>query len=608
MTLKSLKRAIAIIMCALCIVSGITVCSAASQEYTVSELDEMSITLPDGMSAITRNSNSSEKYFSVFGLDYDTTMNNFKNSDIYLQGMDDSSTLTLTVSMTKTEESQGIKNYNLLDNEELSEVEGNFLNQNEYSSCTPDQSEDNKILWLLFSAKVTAGGTSISAYQAHTVYDGMSVNITLQRNGSNVTAADYEVFSQVVSTVSFGRESSLEALIPVIIVGGAAVVIILVVILVIAVKRAAKKGKKSKNDKIISELADKYKLRENEKSKGRNKRKKTSYDDNEDSFDEFVDISFYDNSANSEGSDYIDSRTFEDNLEEQLKQDYLGETEPDDVRIYDKNKPDTVVSDEEIDEILNSARSFESDSDKIVYFDDAQKESDDDVSEDNISQDYETDTSVQEETYNQHIEEADYDTEEPDKEELDLTEDGLTEVDEFNNDEELVRSQAKRIKFSDSDDFFEEAPKRTMGIISNKELDEAEDYDVINEIEQRAARVEIESEDVDAGVPIDVRIKKIGKGFKSFGIHLGYFCTNVYRLIKRKRAIAKRKKAEEERRERARIRAERQRRQRRAEENGSLVKVHGRNDGRTSQSSVRSSQRRTISSNQTRRRPNNNRR
>ena len=80
-----------------------------------------------------------------------------------------------------------------------------------------------------------------------------------------------------------------------------------------------------------------------------------------------------------------------------------------------------------------------------------------------------------------------------------------------------------------------------------------------------------------------INMKKVGGGIKSFGVHCGYFCTNVSRMIKRKHAMKKRQKAEEERRERARQRAERQRAQRREMENGGLVQVHSRSESRTAQ-------------------------
>jgi hypothetical protein len=215
-----------------------------------------------------------------------------------------------------------------------------------------------------------------------------------------------------------------------------------------------------------------------------------------------------------------------------------------------------------------------------------------------ITDDVDNEESEYDEDYNEYLFE----------EELDLTEDGLTENDEFNNDEELVRDQAKHAKFSDSSDFFDEAPNKVYGIINNRDFDSAEDYDVIDEIEERVTAVENEVEDVDTGMPIDERLnkigdglKKFGSGVKNFGIHCGYFATNVYRMVKHKRAVARRKKEEQERRERARISAEKRKQQnRRAVENGGLVQVHSRTDRKPT--AQNSSNRRPTSNGQVKRR------
>lgn len=617
MTSKLFKGALACVMCTLCILGSTVLCGAASQNYILKELDDLSITLPDGMSAVTRSTSSGDKYFSVFGLDYNTTMDNFKNGDIYLQGMDDTSSITVTVTMTKTDESQGIKNYTLLDSDKLTEVEGNFLNQSEYSACTPDQSADKKIVWLMFNTNVIASGSSIKAYQAHTVYDGMSINITLQRNGSNVTDADYNTFSGIVSTVSFGKESAIEGLVPVIAIGATVILIIIVIILVIAIKSAKRRGKKNRNNQIISELADKYNLDSKKKSK---KKKHKEIEENSDGL--AFDISTTDSTANKESSDYIESEMFSEDLQEQMKSDYIDEDNANHTKIFNRKALGNVATDEEIDEIISSAHSYEDNAENIIYSENEKAEEisepsevapaeDESSSEESIENATEavaedTDTAENSEAsanadgFEEYTDEDSEDTETVLDEEADLTEDGLTEADEFNNDEELVREQARKTKFSDSYDFFEEAPKKTMGIISNKELDDAEDYDVITEIEQKATKVEKpEPEDVDAGEPIGDKLKRVGAGFKNFGIHCGYFCTNVYRMIKRKRAIAKRKKAEQERLERQRARAERQRQQRRAGQDGSLVQVHSRTDRRPPQN--RGSQSRRPAPNGTRR-------
>lgn len=574
---KKLKALVSAFLCALCALAGTAVCSAVSETYTINDIDDMSVTLPDGMTAVTRSSQSSDKYFSLFGLDYNTTMDNFKSGDIYLQGMNEPSTLTITVTMTKTEDSESIKNYNLLDRDKLTEVMGNFLTQTEYSSCTPDQSSDKQIVWMLFDTNVTAGNDKIKAYQAHTVYDGMSINITLQRNGSNVTGEDYSVFSGIISSVSFGKTSFGGGIVTVIIIAAALLVIILLLIFIIRMKRNRRANGKTnstaeyRNEKILRELADEYNLSHKSSSDSQNEQSDDYYDDYS---DDFVDIG---RQAERDYEHlYVQDEEYERQIESDIKHNYFDEKSASEE--FADNKSERYVSDEEIDEILSDAHSIESGVAREVY---REKKPDNNTDEllENDENEIQNEEAYDADKSDDNSESVYSDAE--NEEELDLTEDGLTELDEFNNDEVLVRDYSKQSKFEDSYDFFEEAPKKKMGIISNKEIDEAEDYDVINEIEQRASKVSREEpEEPPIGEKALSGIKSFFGGIKSFGVHCGYFCTNVYRMIKRKRAISKRKKAEQERIERARARAERQRQQRRAASDGSLVKVHSRTDRR----------------------------
>lgn len=471
---RKCKTLCVLILCALVSIYGTVICNAAPSSYRISEIDDMVIVLPDNMTAATRSSKNTDKYFSVFGLNYETIMQNFKSSDIYLQGMDSSSSLTLTVTMTKTSDSQSIGNYNMLSQDKLAGVKNNFINQNEFISCTQDQAEN--IVWLSFNANVTSNGRTIKAYQSNTVYDGMSVNITLQRNEGNVTAKDYETFSNIVSSVTFLKAGSSNSVFIYILIGVCAAAVIVIILSYIMFSKAKKLRKHSKNDKIIKELSNKYNVK-NDTLNINNTDKADTFESN-DSSDDFI------------LNDYNDTET-----------------------------PKTA-----------EAVNFEQTEEKTEEYIQAEEE-------------------------------------------------------EFDNDEELLRQQAREIKFSDSDDFFEEAPKKTMGVISSADIQNAEDYDVINEVEKRVSQVESENTDRDnsfAGT-----LKSVCRGFKSFGIHLGYFCTNLSRMIKRKIAANKRRKMEEERRERAKMRAAREERQMREMQEGGLVRVHSRNERRT-QTNVKS--------------------
>lgn len=586
MKVTKVKKITAVLCALLCAIGSTFICSAASQRYTINEIDDMVIYLPDDMTAITRSSQNTDRYFSVFGLDYDTTMQNFKNGDIYLQGMDSMSSLTVTVTMTKNADSNSIGNYNLLEADKLSQVSSNFLSQSEYTSCTPDMS--GKIVWLNFDTNVTSNGLSIKAYQANTVYDGMSVSITLQRNSGNVTPEDYAAFTEIVSSVNFQRESSIGSMIPYIIIGASIFVILLIIILIIVVKHVKKRRKKNRNDRILEELAGKY------TSKRRNRPAQEHSE-----YSVYEDEKFEEDEYKIDKTE-IDSEDFFKGVEQ---------SDNEDVKIYKSSE--RKIDDSEIEEILNfkrmsdkkAAAKAEESLAEVVY-----------SNANHTDNEEKTETKTETEIENtEEIAESEHAEEAPTEDVKDKTnmvselEDGLfgeadeNDEEDYNNDEELIRQEAKRVKFKDSDDFFEEAPKKTTGVISSKEIRDAEDFDVINEVEERVKEVEKPSQN--AGKSFVDAMKKVGGGIKSFGVHCGYFCTNVSRMIKRKHAMKKRQKAEAERRERARQRAERQRAQRREMENGGLVRVHSRSESRTAQNRRPVQQRRPSSSQQ--RRPSN---
>lgn len=561
-----LKYAAALMLCAL-ITAASTLYAFAVQNYTVTELDDMVITLPDGMSAVTRDSQSSDKYFSVFGLDYSTTMQTFKNGDIYLQGMDDASSVTLTVTMTKTPESAEIGNYNKLSSDEMNKVRNNFLNMGEYSSCTPDQGE--KLVWLIFDAEVSSGGSKIKAFQANTVYDGMSVNITFKRNVGDVTATDYATFAGIVSSVDFLKGNLVEDILPYIIIGGVVIIIVLIVLIIVLAGKAKKHRKHHRNNEIIEELAQKYNL--HEKNDGSydietfdsdsSDSEDTGYDGRDDSTDE--QIIFDLDSSSAQKSESAEQKYEEDHGNDE----YINATE------------------DEIDDILNDAKAHKNylAQNKAFGEQQSQEEDSDEADEqyDEIAVDGETE-SVPESEPEQTADKG----EEPEESESETTKYAdmifgrdVDENDDSENDEELVRQQARRTKFDNGYDFFEEAPKKTMGVISSEEIRDAEDYDVITEVEKRASSVE--EEDREKSGSALVFFKKAGSGIKSFCMHFGYFCKNMSTMIKRKRAAAKRKKAEQERRERAMQRAQRERQRARmqdAESDNGLVRVHSRSD------------------------------
>lgn len=639
-----LKRVVTLAVCAVTVLCGVFACAGATNDYEIPQIDDMTLSMPDGMSAITRDSKSTDKYFSVFGIDYETTMKSFENGNIYLQGMDSMSSVILTVTMTKNENSENVANYAQLSSSELTNIRNNFLNSEEYKSCTPDQQE--KVVWLVFDATAQSSDGNVKTFVANTVYDGMNINITMQRTEGDVTAVDYDTFSKIVSSVKFSDLPFSKGIIPYIIIGGGALIVILIILIIIFAIRIRKHKKAKKNNAILEELASKYKLGDK---------------------DGDYDIDNFDDEPKPEKRSKKKQRYAEEIEEEPAPEGrrYAPEViadydEPDDSDYDNSTSDNGYASDSEIDEIINSARAYKNEFEREAYknnygyeensTEDEKKkeptaadisktepEKNDEIEKDNAEtpEEYEDISSSSGPTLVIPEPEHDlFETSEPDdidrEDNADVEEtEEVSEkkhplekkVDEYANlifgsddpeeeteeevdDEELVRSKAKKNKFDSGYDFFEEAPKKSMGVIKSSDLRDAEDFDVIGEVEKKAETVkqkalEEEQNKENEGEPTDKKsagevlanvgenvgnaLKGFAGGVKNFGVHCGYFCKNVSRMIKRKRAIAKRKKAEEERRERERQKAERARLRAERGESDGLVQVHSRTDRRQQQ-------------------------
>ena len=472
----------------------------------------------------------------------------------------------------------------------------------------------------MFDLNVSSGSDTIKAYQANTVYDGMSINVTIQHNGGNVTSADYQTLKSILSTVTFNSKADPNGdFTTYVYIGIIALVIILFIIVMIASKKAKKKNKKSRNEKILRELTDKYKSDNKPAGKPQNEdimsiykaydemknsdteissgRQDDDFDDYKDIDEEEVKVRIYEKPTVSdaeidaivneskarfknEGTDVEIIETKAEKLEpEEVIADEIEEAQED---LQTDEVVDTVAEDEpekagNTEETVTSNESeenFESDdySDDEKYEDAAQSEiSEADSEEDETQADEVTEVSAEE------VDSADEDETDED-------------IENDEEDEEELRREAEKNTADDFDegyDFFEEKPRRIVGIIDvdSSDLKNAVDYDVLSEEEKRAVEVETATDNDKTENFVEIA-SKAGNGIKNFFVHCGYFCTNVSRLVKRKYAAKKRKKAELERRERERMR--RQQAAQRRDSNG-LVKVHSATQKRP-QSQYRNSQ------------------
>ena len=70
MSIKFIRRLTAAGLCVLMCAASFLTAFADSEPVTIAECDNLQLTLPDNMSAVTRSSESSDRYFSRHNLTY----------------------------------------------------------------------------------------------------------------------------------------------------------------------------------------------------------------------------------------------------------------------------------------------------------------------------------------------------------------------------------------------------------------------------------------------------------------------------------------------------------------------------------------------------------
>lgn len=513
---------------------------ATDTSYYIEEL-KMNIDLPEEMVAVTRQSPETDKYYSLFGIDYETSIAEFERENIYLRGMYQDSSKVLNVTMLSDDQSQRIGDYNNLDDNQLVDVENVLLQQDSYTSCTIERYDDNIYMNLQYTTEVN--GNTVYATQYNTVVEGNYINITLiPANGQQLTAEDYQMLNKVISSVSFSSKNAnffmslLENPIVMICVCVVAVVGVCVILTIIIRKgkkhrkKAKKAERKEKNQELIQELAQEFSIGAN------------NADYNESYTEEYkeADYSQYESQGEETADDIL----------EQIKREKAKE-EAQRTQLY--SRPVAEVPKEE---------NVDVDSIKVYVGDEVPEETDETVEEES-AQSYpvinEEKTVLRLVTNDDEDEDEEYDEYEEDEEE----------------EEEIFGSEES---FDQSDDYFDEG--LDTDIYSRDTVEDEDEY----EEKRPAMNTGVAKEKAKtAGAVVLNGLLIFLNGVKSFFIHLGYFFTNLTRMIKRaykkhkyqKAQQQKRREQEEARRRRQENLRRKQQRQREMEENG-LVKVRSR--------------------------------
>ena len=544
---KIIRKIAAAGACALVAASSCAPVSAFGHSYYLPEAAEMSITVPGELITITRNASDGDSYFTTFHQDYAATMEDFQTNNIYLQGMDSAASLTVTVTMVESAESQGTVNYNQLTSEQLSEIAKSFLKDSSYTACRVDTSGKD-VNWLQFDTNIN--GTK--GLLANTVVDGKSINVSMYRNGSDISEDDGKAFSSMTSGIRFGERSFFEQYGMMILVAIAAILVVAVIAMIILRIVRSRGSEKptihDENERILEELAGKYArkpITPTEESKAAVPENAETAEqeipeapaeavpaaEKEDispgeeqiavpqqgellgaeDIDEFIDDEVFSGEEEPlEAEEPAEKEADRHVTEEPEDDDFFAGSDLADEEAYETIETETPVriaeeqetvpekaeeAEEPPAEVTEDAAEEQSETDEEAAVPaEAAPQEENEAAEDPAEEPEQeapgddmigTDEIADEATEDEEPGETDFEDEAFFEEEPD-------EFEEYMNDEVLVRQDVKSNKFRNSSDFFDEAPRKSMGVINSRDLVEAEEYDVLGEEEKRAEEVKRE--------------------------------------------------------------------------------------------------------------------
>ncbi len=509
------------------IICGIIMCLsvfsafAADKTYEVKDIG-VTISLPDDMLTVTRDSKKTDPYFGMFKLDYNETMEDFTEGNIYIQSKKTDSSLTLTVTMKESEESQSISNYNNLSETELNKIKSSYSNDKTYKSCATAKYNGNTYISLTVSTK--SGKKTVQAQQANTIVGGKYYSITLQpAKGKKLTEDNKNLMEDILSSLIITESNFFNDNKEIIIFGSIVIfaAIAIIVLFVLLIKHFRNPLRKNKN--LIHDLAHEHRI--SETTQIPRKRISTNTYHNRSFLDEFEPIG----KKGRKNKTSAKTKTQDLSVSEPIKEEIIPDdnmvsvdellgisTEAEDV-VNTTNNPRSIAEDiEETEEISDKAESPITEETPVVQ------------GEENIEVG------------------TDYFDVVPEEEELYSYSDVDTAVEDYS----AAKRQADRAKAREYEKQIRNATP--SGLETTLKILKA------------------------IGRGLFTVLQTLWLVICFVVIHLKYFCINVYRLIKKSIAEHKRKKKEQERRQRA---EDRRRRQREAEMNRRIQNANrGEND------------------------------
>ena len=98
MSRKTAGRLLAAALCTLMAAASCLAVYAAGNTVTIKECDDLRLTLPDNMTAVTRSSEATDPYFAQHKVSDDGLMQSFRDGDSDMQAMENDNTYTVQLS------------------------------------------------------------------------------------------------------------------------------------------------------------------------------------------------------------------------------------------------------------------------------------------------------------------------------------------------------------------------------------------------------------------------------------------------------------------------------------------------------------------------------
>lgn len=202
MTKKLNRTLIVVLMCIGLLFSLLFPAGAIDNSYYISQIG-LTVKVPVEFTVITRDTEKDDKAFLDLSLDYDDTMKTFKESDIYLQGIDIENQLTLTITMTEDENSKVINSYNELTEEERKSILESMMTDKIYAKG--DEKKHGDFYCLDFQIKKIDEETTTYGDQINTVVNGMNINLILTKEKTPLSSEQDRELNAIANTMTFDR-------------------------------------------------------------------------------------------------------------------------------------------------------------------------------------------------------------------------------------------------------------------------------------------------------------------------------------------------------------------------------------------------------------------